>query len=102
MSGAEEKWQSVIRDWEGSEKSQIEYCREKEINLKTFTTWKSKLKKRSVKSKVKWIGVERRASLVEMIEMEIETLGLTVKIPIDAGIETMRDVLLAVKQTCTI
>lgn len=40
--GAEE-WKSILDDWQASGLGQADYCRKKNLNIKTFSSWKGKL-----------------------------------------------------------
>ena len=43
-------WQQHIENWKSSGLSQANYCQKHQINLHTFTSWRSKLKKECVSS----------------------------------------------------
>lgn len=49
-----EEWKSILDDWRASGLAQVDYCRKKNLNIKTFSSWKGKLvdKKGVVSKKV--------------------------------------------------
>ena len=40
-----ENWQNIIKAWQKSGEKQIEWCKQKGINISTFKYWKYRLKK---------------------------------------------------------
>lgn len=47
MISKEEHWAKLIEDWQESQQSGAQWCREKGINSKTFYAWKNRLLKAS-------------------------------------------------------
>lgn len=43
----QEFWEAKIKEWEKSNLTQIEYCRNENLKPKSFTYWKNKIKKSS-------------------------------------------------------
>lgn len=38
-----EEWKSILSDWQASGLNQVDYCRNKNLKVKTFSNWKNKL-----------------------------------------------------------
>ena len=53
----QQRWQSIIEDWQQSGLSQSQYCRQHRIKVSRFYSWKNQLKKKLEQSKPEKQGV---------------------------------------------
>ena len=54
----EVEWQQRVRDWRSSGKTQAAWCLEHGISTKTFTRWKSRIRRKSEQSSNKAASVQ--------------------------------------------
>ena len=72
MISKEEHWKQLIEDWQNSQMTGMQWCREKGINCKTFYTWKNRLLKRVEKCE--------KSSFKEIHSNQPEKTGICLKI----------------------
>lgn len=46
LTTKQQHWSTIIKDWRASNLSQAEFCRQNNINLKRFYTWKHSIEKK--------------------------------------------------------
>ncbi len=57
LTASQKHWQSIIEDWQQSDLTQSQYCRQHRIKVTQFYSWKNQLKKKLEQSKTEDTGV---------------------------------------------
>jgi hypothetical protein len=59
MSGARERWLARIQEWQASGLSQADFCRQSNLNVVTFASWKRRLLRPTQESAPAFVEVGR-------------------------------------------
>lgn len=59
MSGARERWSARIQEWQASGLSQADFCRQSNLNMVTFASWKRRVLKPAEESTPRFVEVGR-------------------------------------------
>jgi len=57
LTANQQRWQSIIEDWQQSGLTQSQYCRQHRINVNRFYSWKNQLKNKLAPSRKAEQGV---------------------------------------------
>lgn len=87
-------WESYIKGWRESGKSQQEYCRMNDLNIWTF---RNHLKKNSETGKKDFTEVHLKPQLTESIRIEVRE-KYTIVLPVTASEETLGQIIAAIEE----
>lgn len=92
-----EEWQRLVEDCKRSQKSQVDYCRENNINISTFRNWSCKLGLSGSRLKVAIEGI--RNTKEQFIGFKISQPGVKINLPNGINVEVIgQDVISLIKE----